>query len=318
MNTKLFIIMYHYVRDIKRSRYPAIHGLDTREFNQQLSFIEKNFNVVSPERVIEAACGGKELPEKACMLTFDDGYSDHFNTVFPMLVNRNMQAFFSMPGRIIAEKRLLDVNKIHFILACADFEALWSEFKKLMEAEIRNESLPSMEEYWQNCNLESRFDPPEIIFIKRMLQVELPKDVRDRIIDALYRRFVDVSESVMVQELYMSLEQMKAMKKLGMSFGIHGYEHAWLNRMSKSEAEMDMDLALDTMTGIVDREGWIMCYPYGSHSVEVAQLAQRRGAALGVITSSRIADLSCDDRFALPRLDTNDFPPKSDNYQKYL
>lgn len=316
MTQPLKIVMYHYVRDLENSRYPEIRGLSTSRFEQQIAFLKENFTVVSPQAVIEAAHGGQGLPENACMLTFDDGYIDHYTTVFPILMENDMTAFFSMPGRILREKRLLDVNKIHYTLAAESMEVLWPKFKKLLVRTLKENDLPSMEEYWNRCNLTSRFDPPEVIFIKRMLQVELPEDIRNGLADRLYDEVVGVPENVMVKELYMSPEQMKLMKRMGMVFGIHGYEHAWLNRMTKEQAERDMEMALDAMDGIVDREGWIICYPYGSHSMEVEEIAKEKGAALGVITRSATAYIGQDSPFQLPRLDTNDFPPVSSNYLK--
>ena len=56
-NSKLYIAMYHYVRDLKHSRYPEIKGLDISLFREQIKFFKENFHVVSMEQVIEAARG---------------------------------------------------------------------------------------------------------------------------------------------------------------------------------------------------------------------------------------------------------------------
>lgn len=314
--SKLQIIMYHYVRDLQNSRYPNIRGLSDKNFIKQIDYLEANYTFVTPQDVIEAYVGGGKLPSNACLLTFDDGYSDHFNTVFPVLENRGIKGFFSMPGRIFKEGKLLDVNKIHYILAASDWKRVWKVFIDRLKIILEENYLPSCEEYWESCNLNSRFDPPEIIFIKRMLQVELPIKLREEFTDWLYKEIVGVPENVMVRELYMSKEQMKLMKKAGMVFGIHGYEHAWLNRMTLSEAEDDIKKALDAMEGIVDREGWVICYPYGSYSKQVEEIAKNEGAVLGITTKSMAADTKRDGAFLLPRLDTNDFPPISSKFKE--
>ena len=51
---KLTIIMYHYTRDLRHSRYPEIRGLDYSLFEQQLRFLKENFHVVTMEQVLEA------------------------------------------------------------------------------------------------------------------------------------------------------------------------------------------------------------------------------------------------------------------------
>ena len=80
---QLTVVMYHYVRDLKHSRYPAIKGLDVNLFKGQVSFLKKHYNFVTVEEVIAASKGEGKLPAHAVLLTFDDAYSDHFNYVFP-------------------------------------------------------------------------------------------------------------------------------------------------------------------------------------------------------------------------------------------
>lgn len=82
--SKLHIVMYHYVRELQVSRYPEIKGLEYSLFEQQLKFFKKNFHVVTMEQVIAYMEKKESLPERAVLLTFDDGYIDHFTYVFPM------------------------------------------------------------------------------------------------------------------------------------------------------------------------------------------------------------------------------------------
>src|SRR4051812_43010280 len=109
------IVMYHYVRDLQRSRYPLIKARTEVDFVRQLDYIAANFTVVRAESVIAAAMGGPALPENAAWLTFDDGYRDHYDVVFPLLHARGWQGSFFAPASAVAERRLLDVNKVHFI-----------------------------------------------------------------------------------------------------------------------------------------------------------------------------------------------------------
>lgn len=54
---KLYISMYHYIRDLRHSRYPNIKGMDISLFRKQQDFFRSNFNVVRMEQVIEATGG---------------------------------------------------------------------------------------------------------------------------------------------------------------------------------------------------------------------------------------------------------------------
>ena len=96
---KLFVVMYHYTRDLKHSRYPEIKGLDVSLFRKQ------QFNIVSMEQVIEAVERHADLPDKALLLTFDDGYVDNYTFAFPILEEFGIQGSF-----LFQEKHLLLIN----------------------------------------------------------------------------------------------------------------------------------------------------------------------------------------------------------------
>jgi len=59
----------------------------------------------------------KELNDNSLLLTFDDGYKDHFEYVFPILDELGIQGSFFPPAKAIMEHKMLDVNKIYFVLA---------------------------------------------------------------------------------------------------------------------------------------------------------------------------------------------------------
>ena len=314
----VFIIMYHYIRNLKVSRYPEIKGLDLAMFRQQLDFLAANFQFVSCEELLDAAAGRCILPERSVLLTFDDGYIDHYTNVFPILKERGIQGFFSMPGKILAEQKLLDVNKIHFILASAPVEKLLPMvYDRLDFYRGREYPIPENSELYQKLAQPNRFDPAEVIFIKRLLQVELDEELRGRIVDELFSACVGISEGAFAQELYMSMDQVRLMQREGMTFGIHGYEHYWMNRLSPEALTQDVKKSLEVFDGIVPKD-WVCCYPYGSHSDMVVEQIKQLGAIAGLGTEVRLAKLEKDDIFRLPRLDTNDFPPKSRRYEELV
>ena len=61
-NQNLTVVMYHYVRDLKHSRYPSIKGLDVALFKEQVAFLKKHYSFVTVEEVIAATQGIHKLP----------------------------------------------------------------------------------------------------------------------------------------------------------------------------------------------------------------------------------------------------------------
>ena len=46
-------IMYHYVRDLQKSNFPKIKGLNYSDFIDQINYLIKNYNVLSIEDFLE-------------------------------------------------------------------------------------------------------------------------------------------------------------------------------------------------------------------------------------------------------------------------
>ena len=311
---KLHIVMYHYVRDLSASRFPDIKGLDLDLFRRQIIFLKEKFHIINCEQLLEVATHGVELPENSALLTFDDGYIDHYTNVFPILLEHNLTAMFSMPGKILTEGKVLDVNKIHFILASTDHYLLKERLFALLDHFRGTEfNIPENKELYEELAIANRFDNADTVFIKCILQVRLNERLRGILVDRLFSEFVGLPESSFAKELYMSMDQVKLMKKYGMHFGIHGYDHYWLDSLPVHQMEQDIRMALDVFNNIIDRKRWVMCYPYGAYSEEVLSFIRRNHCLAGVTTKVDVAS-NQDDWLTLPRLDTNDYPPKSENY----
>lgn len=312
---RLYISMYHYTRDLAHSRYPQIKGLDITLFRQQLEFFKRNFNVVRMEDVINVSLGYSKLPERALLLTFDDGYIDNYTYAFPLLEEFGFQGSFFIPGKTFSTHQLLDVNKIHHILASSEIKKLVDELFKLMDYYRGTEyDYPSNEELFSKYAVANRFDNKETIFAKRMLQTVLPEKLRNRISSELFKEFVGVSEEQLAYELYMTEEQIRTMKRHGMFIGIHGYDHYWLGELDETDMKSDIDKSLDTLGEFIDTKAWVMNYPYGSYNESVIEYIKGKGCIIGLTTEARVAEIGKDFNLALPRLDCNDFPPKSENW----
>lgn len=319
---KIYISMYHYTRDLAHSRYPEIKGLAYDLFEQQLQFFRKNFSVVTMQDVVQAIeNNGENLPNNALLLTFDDGYIDNFTVALPLLKKYGMQGSFFIPGKTFAENVLLDVNKVHFVLASANNpkELVNDIYAHLDEARKNPEysNLPSNADLYAQYGVANRFDGADVVFCKRVLQTAIPEKLRNEMSSKLFSKYVGMSENNFARELYMNSDQIQCMKDNGMFIGLHGYDHYWLGNLEPEQMKRDVGKALEVMSPFIDKNAWVMNYPYGSYNQGVIDYIKSRGCVLGLTTDVAPADLTEDNRFTLQRLDCNDFPPKSDNYLKY-
>lgn len=303
--------MYHYVRDLKRSRFPAIKGLSIERFCRQLDHIQAQYTPISAEELLEAlAPGAEDLPPHPVLLTFDDGYSDHFANVLPLLDARGIRGCFFPPAQVVLEHKVLDVNKIQFVLATVPDAAALLDRVFASLAEFRSEhSLKTKEAYLLAVTERHRYDTREVTVLKRLLQRELPQPVRAEIVRRLFAEHVTSDEAAFACELYMSVEQIACLRRQGMHIGSHGYAHAWLNHLSSEAQAVEIDRSLDFLQKLgIGRGDWTLCYPYGGFNDSLLQILRDRQCRLGFTVEARVADLDFDDRLTLPRIDTNDLP----------
>ena len=321
---KLYISMYHYTRYIKNSRYPAIKGMELEDFKRQLDFFEENFNIITMEAVIETVLKGRKLPEKALLLTFDDGYTDNYTVALPLLVERGVQGSFFVPAKPLDKGGLLEVNKIHFTLAKGNEKDIVKDIldyslkiKEKLSKELNIADRDILKELYKRYAVSNGRDSIDTSFIKKMLQEVLPAKNRTEIIDILFDKYVEVSEEVLANELYVNKTQLKVMKKLGMFIGVHGYEHNHLALLTEEEQKKDLEKALSVMGEFIDEDAWVMNYPYGSYNETTLRLIKSRGAVLGLTTKRGVTDIGVTSALESARLDCNDFPPKGEDYNMF-
>ena len=306
--TDLTIVAYHYIRPIIGSEFPGIKGLEVEGFKRQLDFLESNYSIVSSEQVIDKIIKNKELPPKACWLTFDDGYKDHYQYVLPELINRNLSGAFFPPRVAIKENKLLDVNSIHHILSCSDdINKLVADLNDLcLQLGMKNEQIQA---YYKENSITTRFDDPNTTFFKRMLQYVLPEHIRNEITSILFKKVVGISEAKFSNRLYMSIDEVKKLVSSGMYVGSHGSMHYRLDSINFQKQKADILSSLQFLEEVgAPTSNWIMCYPYGVYNDTTLSLLREQGASIGVTIEVRRANLAIDHPFKLPRLDTNDFP----------
>jgi len=84
---RLLVLSYHDIRDDVAAHGDADgYAVSTQNFAAHLDWLAGHgYRPVSLERVVQASRGGAPLPEKAVLLTFDDGLRSVYDKAFPLL-----------------------------------------------------------------------------------------------------------------------------------------------------------------------------------------------------------------------------------------
>jgi len=306
----LTIIMYHYVRDVAQTRYPHMKVLSPADFSGQLDYFGKHYTVIAPQELFDAIEHRRPLPPDGLLLTFDDGYTDHFDTVRPELKARGLSGAFFPIGNVLLEHKLPNFNKVHFILGRGeDIGTLNGRLADLIDRYRKIHDLKHIAEYRKAYAQANHLDDAETLFFKRMLQVGLSDPARGLILNDLFRAIVGQDEEETRRALYMSFEQLEEMIVDGMYVGSHGYSHAWMDSLSAAEQARDVDISIDILAKIPGCDPRRMfCYPYGGHNESLLRVLRDRKFAAALTVEVRLADLAKDDPLRLSRLDTIHLP----------
>lgn len=327
--SKLTIVNYHYIRDFKNSRFPNLKGCELAKFREHMKYLAENYTPVTMQQVADAIDKKAELPKNAAMVTFDDGYLEHFTVAYPILEYNKIKGNFYVCNQTIRIERpnhdmysLLDVNKIHLILQNRTNKNQANEVVQDIIAFVEDNreffDFKTLDEYSKQHRVEGAYDNKDIMFIKRMLQTALPFGARKVLIDRLFETYVfnplkdslvkpGRFESMLCYEMYMDFYMLRTLKNSGHHIGGHTKTHPHLASLSDEDQRREISSSSALCDAQMCQRLNTFCYPYGSHNQHTKDLLKMYNFKLAFGVEARVADLNKDDLYNLPRLDCNDF-----------
>lgn len=124
----LTVLMYHNV--LAKGKKESVYCIGEDALERDFEYLENHgYNVVSCAEIIDAVYAGERLPERAVLLTFDDGYLNNVKYALPLLRKYGYTALFSVVG----DYTLLDKSNPS---VGGDFVYLgWKDIKEASESE---------------------------------------------------------------------------------------------------------------------------------------------------------------------------------------
>jgi peptidoglycan/xylan/chitin deacetylase (PgdA/CDA1 family) len=293
----LLVVNHHYVAERVADAPRAIFPVTVAELTERLEVLGRAFEFVSRDEVLAAVSGERGLPERSCLVTFDDGLRSQFELALPELDRLGVPALFFVPGRPLAEGRALYVHKVHHLR------------ERLGDEELLP-LLPGVDGVSTELALEHyAYDAPHAARVKYLLNVALPLDEREALIGAAFARaFPD--EGVFCRQLYMSDEQVRALEHERGAVGAHGYAHEPLAMLERKALTSDLERSAQALVAVTGAHPRAISYPHGSRdavSPDVAAAAADAGFEVG-FTMERAFNRTLDQPLLLARLDANDVP----------
>ncbi|MDE6362513.1 MAG: polysaccharide deacetylase family protein [Clostridia bacterium] len=93
----LTILMYH--NTLAKGKKQSVYCINQDNLRKDFEYLKNNgYNVISCQSLIEYVDNGVALPDKAVILTFDDGYLNNITYALPLLEEFGYSGLFSVVG----------------------------------------------------------------------------------------------------------------------------------------------------------------------------------------------------------------------------
>lgn len=307
-------IMYHYVRNSDKN-FPYFRYLSVENFCKQLDFFEKTFGFVKREDFLNLAhdTSSFENLKNKILLTFDDGFIDHYSFVLPELLKRKIFGLFFVPTGVYGRCKALDVHRIHYLLGKEGGGQMIEYAKEVLKnfGDIALvESADTIETFKQKTYKTQSNDSATTEF-KKLFNYYIKYEYREQILDEIVAHFG--SDREIFDNLYMSVENLKSMQDNGMIIGSHSVDHLVFSKLTESEQTSQIVQSFDFLENTLgDIPIKTFCYPYGGfHTFN--DFTERTLGACGCTFAFNVEsrDVSLEDIChrpqALPRYDCNEF-----------
>lgn len=299
--------MYHYVRNAD-PEFPYFRFLDLTDFSKQLEFFGNRYGFVSKAEFMACLSEGRSMP--GVVLTFDDGFVDHYDHVLPVLSKNDLWGIFYVPTAPLTEGRILDVHRVHLLLGRYGGR----EIAAALGALVRPEYLvPRHVEEFKNTTYVKQDNEEGVDFVKRTVNYYLRSSLRTEVLDHLMEEYF-ADEKEIHDHFYMSPAQLTELVNEGMTVGSHSVSHPVMSGLAGPDQEVEINGSFDALGAIVgDLSPRTFCYPYGGAGTftnETEALLEEAGCRFSFSVEPR--DVTTDDLVnrvqALPRFDCNEFP----------
>jgi peptidoglycan/xylan/chitin deacetylase (PgdA/CDA1 family) len=304
------IVFYHYVRDVDRTAFPGIKALSVAAFEAQLDWLQARYDVLDGPTFERAVLSGSGFERPTALLTFDDGFVDHYENAFPALRARKMGGIFFISGATLGDTpALLNVHRTHFLLSQLGADRFTEEVGEALRAEGVDTAGPGAASGSSGTREGIyRYDEAPDVRIKRVLNYEAPYPIANRVLSRLFDTHIgDATE--FARGLYLSASQIGEMARGGMTFGFHTETHPVLSRLSREAQRAELRKGPGVIAELTGQSTVSFCYPYGfphTYNADTLRVLEEGGYSMAFNTVRRQAVIGREPRYELPRFDTRD------------
>jgi peptidoglycan/xylan/chitin deacetylase (PgdA/CDA1 family) len=258
-------LCYHLAADQRLSHLaPLYHYKTPAQLAQDLEFLRSRYTTLDLEAFVERLNNSSPSSGRTVWISFDDGLSECFLYVRPVLARFQATATFFLIANCIDNRKMMFRHKI----------ALCLERASGMHGEELTETLGAVE---------ARLGAP--VTTLEQLRVSLLAIWTDRVglVDELCEVFgIDVASYLERQKPYLSREQIRRLAEEGHSFGAHSLDHMRLQQLSESEQEREIGESCELVAQIIGKRPVHFAAPYTLEGLDRTRLLRLQSGLEGI------------------------------------
>lgn len=237
----LIIPCYHVVKRIDLPHIDHLYTtIDVKKFINDLDFYEQHFNFLNPTDLLNEKDSYKNL-KGGVLLTFDDGYKEIYEIIYPILKEKGIPAIFFITTDFVNNKTLAHFNKVSLIL-----DALKTKPEKI-------EILANFEAFKnQNNN--------EVIKTIKGFSKQATTSI-DEVADAIG---VDYKDYLASKQPYVTEKQIIEMHNNSLYFGAHSSDHQAFSEISYEDQAYQIRSSISYLESILNSNIFFFAFPYSS------------------------------------------------------
>ncbi len=270
---RLSILIFHRVLSRVDPLFPGEQ--DTTRFDQTLSWLARWFQVLPLDEAVSQLRAGT-LPERAAVITFDDGYADNATNALPILKRHGMTATFFVATSFLDGGRMWNDSVIEAVRA--------------FRGNALDLSACGLGSFDMSSNDQRRATLDVLLGRIKYLEPSKRQDAVDWV--------TECSGAPLPNDLMMRSDQVLELRQSGMQIGAHTCSHPILDKISDSQAQTEISDGKVVLESLLDEPVTLFAYPNGKPAVDYSQrhvdMVRRAGFIAAVSTSHGVSSQTSD------------------------
>ncbi|KQV48387.1 polysaccharide deacetylase [Pelomonas sp. Root1217] len=283
---RLTVLIFHRVLREPDALFPD--EVDAARFDELLGWAKSWFNVLPLDTAIRQLHDGS-LPARAAALSFDDGYADNHDVALPLLQKHGLPCSFFVATGFLNGGRMWNDTLIESVRLTADSML---DLRGLQDG--RGEDL-GRHALRDTAGRRAALGQ----LIERVKY--LPPEPRLACVNAIAAR-AEVSPP---DDLMMSSEQVRGLRRAGMQIGAHTVSHPILSSLNPTQAADEIGRSRDALQQLLGEKVGLFAYPNGKPGTdylpEVHPAIVRELGFDAAVSTRWAAARRSDDVFQIPR-----------------